>query len=287
MHKLMGCVFLLGLVAAAGCTDEVGDGKSHVECPPGTVLWLDDDNETEICAEVGPGGAGTPEIDWRSGTTDGPPPPPGPVSRNCSPTPTPVPDPIPPGPIPPGPIPPPTDPIPTDLTANARTAPAPAPACPPLQYKTVFKKFRGPLLVGGRTFGEHSATRMVLWEATWDAVQGRYTWKPIDNYETANHGPTPSNQDMKKYAEVSSPWTTADGVGKTAFTNLQNKYCPCDPNNGHQTSNDSCYGFRAPNHVCHSDTIYQEILFRGFTGIGGAPRNQCGTGLFGPGRYAP
>jgi hypothetical protein len=88
---------------------------------------------------------------------------------------------------------------------------------------------------------------------------------------------------MRRYgAPIRTGWTDVTGVGRTAFNNAQGKYCPCNADVGHATSGDSCYGFlpRNQNHVCHSDTRYQEIIFRAISGNGIIPANQCGNGLW-------
>lgn len=285
------CAASLFAMSLAACGSDVGDDPAHLECEGG-YLWvgLDWNGEEEIdlpyvCAELGneddnpeefPPGYGEVDVTDDDDVVE-PPPAPEVVSRLCrreTAPPPPIPEPT-------------TDPE----TTLAFKAPAPAPACPPDQYQTRFKKFRGPLLVGGRNFGEHSATRISRWKATWSATEnggrGGYVVNLDDTHDHANHGPSPADPNMRKYSESRTIWTVINERGHFTFDRVKDKWCPCTGHINHQTSGDSCYGFRAPNHVCHSDTIYQEIIFRGAGQVGNPPANVCGQGLYGPGRFAP
>lgn len=279
------CAVSLLALSAAACAGDVGDEPAHLDCEGG-YLWvgLDWNGEEEIepplvCAELGDA-EGLGDYDPTDSDDEvEPPPPPEVVARECTGDHT-----------PPPPIPPDPDPEAT-VAAKPGALPAPAPNCPPDQYQTRFKKFRGPLLVGGRNFGEHSATRISRWKAVWSATEnggrGGYVVNLDDTHDHGNHGPSPADPNMRKYSESRTIWTVINERGHFTFDRVKDKWCPCNGHINHQTSNDSCYGFRAPNHVCHSDTIYQEIVFRGAGMVGNPPANVCGQGLFGPGRFAP
>ena len=126
-------------LAAAACTEDVTDDSHHVECGGDAIGWWDDSG-TEVCADLGQ----SPEArDSHDPGAVPEPPAPLDVPTSCR-TPTPLPDPTP----LPSPDPTPT-PEPTPVP-GARVALAPA--CPPDLYITGFKKFSGPLAVGGQNF---------------------------------------------------------------------------------------------------------------------------------------
>ena len=261
------------LTAAAGCADPLDRDFFHTECGPEQVGWFDEDGDA-TCAELD-------APDSRGEPNEPPEPPPAPETGDLDPlcvneTPIePLPDPI-------------YDDRRPERALDLARAPAPGPVCPADQYLTDIRFFSGPLLVGGRRLGEHSATRITQWKATWDATLKNYKVAEVKHNDHGNHGPGPDDGNMIMYrVPIVTGWTVAGGLGETAYDRTINKYCQC-PGEGphpHATASDSCYGYIPNDHVCHSDTRYQEIIFRNVSGNGIVPRNECGTGLWT--RFAP
>lgn len=262
MNKLTTLALTVAALTVAACADGLDHDFFHAECDPGQIGWVDEDGNPACAVLDTPHSAGLAQ--------DPPEAPPAPteISPECISAP----------PLPPGPIFERRDP-----DGSIDLARAPAPACPADQFLTDIRFFSGPLAVGGRRFGEHSATRITQWKATWDTTQRAYTVAEVKHNDQANHGPGPDDGNMIMYrVPIVTGWTAAGGLGETAYAATINKYCAC-PGPGphpHASMSDSCYGFVAPDHVCHSDTRFQEHVFRTVSGNGIPPAVECNSGLW-------